>query len=136
MSVRHSEKRTESHLLRYKIYRGDRQRLLFFIAQLDLLEPHRVPLPASISPPVYALPILSGYRCTAAGCRHFTTSPELMKCHLTGNQCLGASVPLSSSFARPVKLPTAHRGTKVRYIEVASSSAPLDNTDDNGDEGA
>lgn len=124
----------ESHLLRHKIYRGDRQRLLSSIAQLDLLEPHHVPLPAPGSPPVDALPILSGYRCTAAGCRHLTVSSKRMKRHWSGIHGLDGSVPLSSSFARPVKLQTFFRGTKVRYFEVASPTAPLVNTDDDGDD--
>ena len=51
------KKRADSHPLRYKIYRGDIQRLLSSIAQkVDPLEPHLVPLPAPLSPPVHALP--------------------------------------------------------------------------------
>ena len=124
----------ESHLLRHKIYRRDRQRLLSSISQLDLLEPHHVPLPAPDSPPVDALPILSGYRCTATGCQHLTGSSKRMKRHWSEIHGLGGSVPLSSSFARPVKLQTFFRGTKVRYFEVASPTAPLVNTDDDGDD--
>ena len=127
----------ESHLLRHKIYRGDRQRLLSSIATLDLLEPHDVPLPAPGSPPVDALPIFSGYRCTAAGCQHLTASSKRMKRHCSEIHGLGGSVPLSSSFARPAKLQTFFRGTKVRYFEVASPTAPvapLVNTDDDGDD--
>jgi len=122
----------ESHLLRHKIYRGDRQRLLSSIAQFDLLEPHHVPLPAPGSPPIDALPTLSGYRCTAAGCRHLTASSKRMKRHWSETHGLAGSVHLSSSFARPVKLQTFFRGTKVRYFEVALPTAPLINTDDDG----
>ena len=122
----------ESHLLRHKIYRGDRQRLLSSIAQLHLLEPQHVPLPAPGSPPVDALPILSGYRCTAAACQHLTVSLKRMKRHWSDIHGLGGSVPLSSSFARPVKLQTFFRGTKVRYFEVALPTASLVNTDDDG----
>src|ERR1700753_2780327 len=57
-----------SHLLRHKIYRGERQRLLTSIARLALLEPDDVQLPPAASPPVDGLPIISGYRCTATGC--------------------------------------------------------------------
>lgn len=124
----------ESHLLRHKIYRGDRQRLLSSIAQLDLLEPHHVPLPAPGSPPVDALPILSGYCCTAEGCRHLTASSKRMKRHWSEIHGLDGSVPLSSSFARPVKLQTFFRGTKVRYFEVAPPTAPLVNADDDDGE--
>ena len=124
----------ESHLLRHKIYRGDRQRLLSSIAQLKLLEPQHVSLPAPGLPSVDALPIFSGYRCTAAGCRHLTASSKRMKRHWSGTHDLGGSIPLSSSFARPVKLQTFFRGNKVRYFEVASPTAPLVNTDDDGDD--
>ena len=120
----------ESHLLRHKIYRGDRQRLLSSIAQLDLLEPDHVPLPTPSSPPVDDLPILSGYCCTATGCRHLTVSPKRMKRHWSESH---ASVSLPSSFAHPVKLQTFFRGTKVRYFEVASPTAPPVNIDDDGD---
>ncbi len=122
----------ESHLLRHKIYRGERQRLLSSIAQLDLLEPHRVPLPAPGLPPVDALPVLSGYHCTVAGCRHLTASSKRMKRHWSDIHSLGGSVPLSSSFARPVKLQTFFRGTKIRYFEVAPPTTLLVNTDDDG----
>ena len=122
----------KSHLLRHKIYRGDRQRLLSSIAQLPLLEPRHVTLPAPGSPPVDALPILSGYRCAAAACQHLTVSLKRMKRHWSEIHGLGGSVPLSSSFAHPVKLQTFFRGTKVRYFEVALPTAPLVNTDDDG----
>lgn len=125
----------ESHLLRHKIYRGDRQRLLSSIAQLDLLEPQNVPLPAPDSPPVNALPILPGYRCTVGGCQHLTGSLKRIKRHWSEIHALGGSVTLPVSFARPVKLQTFFRGTKVRYFEVAAPTAPLVNDDDEGDDG-
>ena len=125
----------ESHLLRHKIYRADRQRLLSSIAQLELLEPDHVLLPAAGSPPVDALPILSGYCCTAERCRHLTASSKRMKRHWSGTHGLDGSVPLSSSFARPVKLQTFFRGTKIRYFEVASPMGAQINSDDDGDDG-
>ena len=124
----------ESHLLRHKIYRGDRQRLLSSIAQLHLLEPQHVTLPAPDSPPVDTLPVLSGYRCTAAACQHLTVSFKRMKRHWSELHGLDGSAPFSSSFARPVRLQTFFRGTKVRYFEVAAPTAPLINTDDHGDD--
>ncbi|KAI4160161.1 MAG: hypothetical protein LQ342_005950 [Letrouitia transgressa] len=124
----------ESHLLRHKIYRGDRQRLLSSIARLDLLEPHHVPLPAPGSPPVDALPILSGYCCTAEGCLHLTASSKRIKRHWSEFHGLHGLVPLSSSFARPAKLQTFFRGTKVRYFEVASPTTSLSNTDYDGND--
>lgn len=60
-------------------------------------------------------------------------SSKRMKRHWTEIHGLGGSIPLSSSFARPVKLQTFFRGTKVRYFEVASPTAPLVNSDDDGD---
>lgn len=126
----------ESHLLRHKIYRLDRQRLLSSIAQHDLLEPDNVLLPAAGSPPVDTLPILSGYCCTAERCRHLTASSKRMKRHWSETHGLDGSVPLSSSLARPVKLQTFFRGTKIRYFEVASPIGPLVNSDDDdGDDG-
>ena len=124
----------ESHLLRHKIYRGDRQRLLSSIAQLHILEPQHVTLPAPGSPPVDALPVLSGYRCTAAACQHLTVSLKRMKRHWSDIHGLGGSVSLSASFTRPVQLQTFFRGTKVRYFEVASPTVPLVNTDNDGDD--
>ncbi|MCJ1381950.1 hypothetical protein MMC17_005062 [Xylographa soralifera] len=125
----------ESHLLRHKIYRGDRQRLLSSIAQLVLLEPHHVPLPAPGLPPVDDLPVFSGYRCTAAECQHLTASSKRMKRHWSEIHGLGGSVPISSSFPRSVKLQTFFRGTKVRYFEVDSPAALLVNIDDSGHDG-
>ena len=124
----------ESHLLRHKIYRADRQRLLSSIAQLHLLEPQHVTLPPPGLPPIETLPVLSGYRCTAAACQHLTVSLKRMKSHWREIHGLGGSVPLPSSFACPVKLQTFFRGTKVKYFEVASPTAPLVNTDDHGDD--
>ena len=57
-----------------------------------------------------------------------------MKRHWNEIHGLDGPVPLSFSFARPVKLQTFFRGTKVRYFEVASPTALLANTDDDGDD--
>ncbi|KAK9242873.1 hypothetical protein V1506DRAFT_546202 [Lipomyces tetrasporus] len=129
-----------SHLLRHKIYRGERQRLLSSIAQLDLFEPHHVPLPTPASPPIDALPIISGYRCTAVGCGNLCASSKRMRRHLSEIHGL-SDPPNSSSFARPVKLQTFFRGTKLRYFEVTFSpaagsagAAPLATTTDDDDE--
>ncbi|KAK9326697.1 hypothetical protein V1520DRAFT_284757 [Lipomyces starkeyi] len=108
-----------SHLLRHKIYRDERQRLLSSIAQLHLFEPHHVPLPTPASPPIDALPIISGYRCTAVGCGNLCASSKRMRRHRSEIHGL-SKPPNSSSFARPVKLQTFFRGTKLRYFEVTS----------------
>ena len=57
-----------------------------------------------------------------------------MKRHWSEIHGLDGSVPLSFSFARRVKLQTFFRGTKVKYFEVASPTAPLANADDDGDD--
>lgn len=124
----------ESHLLRHKIYRGDRQRLLSSIAHHHLLEPQHITLPAPGSPPIDSLPTLSGYRCTAVACQHLTVSSKRMKHHWSEIHGLGGSVPPPSSFARPVQLQTFFRGTKVRYFEVASPTASPVNIHDDGDD--
>ncbi|RDW56769.1 hypothetical protein BP6252_13953 [Coleophoma cylindrospora] len=108
-----------SHLLRHKIFRGERQRLLSSIAQLDLLEPHHVPLPDPTSPPIDGLPISSGYCCTATGCAHLCATSKRMRRHWSECHDLKEPSPESSSFARPATLQTFFRGTKLRYFEVA-----------------
>ncbi|KAK9482167.1 hypothetical protein V1527DRAFT_522231 [Lipomyces starkeyi] len=132
----------QSHLLRHKIYRDERQRLLSSIAQLRLFEPHHVPLPTPAPPPIDALPIISGYCCTVVGCGNLCASSKRMRRHRS--EIHGLSEPHnSSSFARPVKLQTFFRGTKLRYFEVTSPPAagtagvaPLatTTTDDNDDD--
>ena len=106
-----------SHLLRHKIYRGERQRLLSSISQFELLEPDDVHLPPARSPPVDVLPVISGYRCTATGCESLYASSKRVRRHWSETH--GVSDP-SDSCARPVKLQTFFRGTKLRYFEVTS----------------
>lgn len=106
----------QSHLLRHKIYRDERQRLLSFIAQLELFEPDQVPLPNPDSLSIDSLPIISGYRCTAIGCGNLCASYKRMRRHLS--EIHGLSEPSSSSSPYPVKLQTFFRGTKLRYFEV------------------
>ena len=122
----------ESHFLRHKIYRGDRQRLLSSIAQLDLLEPHDVSLPAPGSTPIEGLPVLEGYRCSVTGCRHLTVSSKRMRTHWSGVHGSTGSVPIPSDSAFPAKLQTFFRGTKVRYFEVI---LPDGDGDGDGDDG-
>ncbi|KAF2719425.1 hypothetical protein K431DRAFT_111573 [Polychaeton citri CBS 116435] len=126
----------QSHLLRHKIYRDERQRLLSAIAQLDLLEPQDVSLPLSTSQPIKGLPIMPGYRCTAAGCGNLCASAKRMKRHWSEIHGVNESSSHFPSLARPAKLQTFFRGTKLRYFEVAASpvtaapgSAPLATTD-------
>ena len=130
----------ESHLLKHKIYRDERQRLLSSIAQLELFEPDDVPLPTPDFPPIDALPIICGYRCTAVGCGNLCASSKRMRRHRS--EIHGLSDPRNfSSFTRPVKLQTFFRGTKLRYFEVtplswagATGVAPLTTTKDDYDD--
>ncbi|KAK9238613.1 hypothetical protein V1525DRAFT_100195 [Lipomyces kononenkoae] len=131
----------QSHLLRHKIYRHERQLLLSSIAQLQLFEPQHVPLPSPASPPINSLPIISGYRCTAVGCGNLCASSKRMRRHWS--KVHGLTEPPNSSFAHPVKLQTFFRGTKLRYFEVTvpdtAGAAPLatsatDDDDDNEEE--
>lgn len=103
----------ESHLLKHKIYREERQNLLSTISRLDLLEPEEVPLPTPESPPIDGLPILHGYRCSVHGGGTLFASERRMKQHQ--REIHGGD---SSCFAHTVKLQTFFRGTKIRYFEV------------------
>ncbi|KAL4782800.1 hypothetical protein BJX76DRAFT_368896 [Aspergillus varians] len=108
-----------SHLLRHKIYRDKRHQLLSTISELDLLEPHLVLLPTADSPPIDALPVISGYKCTAEGCGNLCATLKRMRRHWTEVHGLSEA---PSSFAVPVQMQTFFRGTKLRYFEVAVSS--------------
>jgi hypothetical protein len=107
----------QSHLLRHKIYRDERQRLLASIAELNQFEPEHVPLPTPDSLPIDNLPIISGYRCTAAGCRNLCVSSKRMRRHQS--EVHGNRGPSGvKECARTVKLQTFFRGTKIQYFEV------------------
>ncbi|KAK1142988.1 hypothetical protein N8T08_007229 [Aspergillus melleus] len=107
----------QSHLLRHKIYRSERQDLLCQIAPLQLLEPHEVPLPGAATSPIEALPIIPGYRCTSVGCGCLYASSKRMKRHQTETHGRGDTSDILSH-ARPATLQTFFRGTKLRYFEV------------------
>jgi hypothetical protein len=112
-----------SHLLRHKVYRDERQRLLASIAELDLLEPSDVSSPGPTSPPINSLPVISGYRCTAAGCENLCASSKRMKRHQSEVHGLNGTSTIDD-VARSVKLQTFFRGTKIRYFEVTASKNP------------
>lgn len=108
-----------SHLLKHKIYRGNRQGLLALIAELDILEPHDVPLPEPTSPPIDPLPVISGYRCTAStGCGNLCASSKRLSRHWKDVHGISEQVSEDMSLAQQVKLQTFFRGTKLRYFEV------------------
>ncbi|KAF2640975.1 hypothetical protein P280DRAFT_543937 [Massarina eburnea CBS 473.64] len=109
----------QSHLLRHKIYRDDRQRLLTAISQFKILEPDYVPLPHPSSPPIDALPLLSGFCCTKAACGHLCVSSKRMTHHQS--EVHNQWDPKGSVSYRLVNLQTFFRGTKLRYFEVTPS---------------
>ncbi|KAK5947563.1 hypothetical protein PMZ80_001716 [Knufia obscura] len=116
----------QSHLLRHKIYRGDRQRLLSSIATLDLLEPEDVPLPEKGSKPIDGLPVIKGYACKVDGCGSLCASVKRMRRHWGEVHAAGPGEGVDGGFegcARKVELQTFFRGTKLRYFEVRSSEA-------------
>ncbi|KAB5517541.1 hypothetical protein GE09DRAFT_1066425 [Coniochaeta sp. 2T2.1] len=105
----------DSHLLRHKIYRGERQRLLASIHQCDILEPDDVQLPPPEYAPVDGLPVLPGYRCTATGCGVLCASSKRMRRHWS--EIHGIAHP-PDTCARSATIQTFFRGTKLRYFEV------------------
>ncbi|KAF1850066.1 uncharacterized protein K460DRAFT_411842 [Cucurbitaria berberidis CBS 394.84] len=112
----------ESHLLRHKIYRAERQRLLESIANLELLEPQDVPLPDPTYPPIHGLPVTNGYCCTIDGCGNLCASEKRMKRHWSENHG-EINHGRAEDHVREVKIQTLFRGTKLRYFEVNVSSA-------------
>ncbi|THX35133.1 hypothetical protein D6D12_00580 [Aureobasidium pullulans] len=114
----------ESHLLRHKIYRSERQRLIASVSQLTILEPDDVLLPTADSPPVEGISILAGYRCTSSDCQHLTVSEKRMKRHWSETHGSDKIIPKLSTFAVAVSLQTFFRGTKVKYFEVTPLTSP------------
>ncbi|KAF2732263.1 hypothetical protein EJ04DRAFT_497248 [Polyplosphaeria fusca] len=109
----------ESHLLKHKIYRNERQRLVSTLSQLELLEPDEVRLPSPSSGPIDGLPVIDGYRCTIAACGRLYASTIRIKRHCSEMHGNGQSSD-TFSIARPAKLQTFFRGTKIRYFEVTN----------------
>lgn len=110
----------QSHLLRHKIYREQRRELLVSIARLHLFEPDDVPISEHGVPAVSALPIIYGYRCLADGCGNLYASSKRMRRHRSEAHGLDEN-DVFFNFARPAKLQTFFRGTKIRYFEVTSA---------------
>ncbi|KAJ5525733.1 hypothetical protein N7494_012383 [Penicillium frequentans] len=107
-----------SHLLRHKLYREERQRLLSTINDLDIVEPDDLLLPTASTVAIDALPVVSGHCCSVTGCEHLCASSKRMRRHWSDAHGVNGSNDLSS-LARPVKLQTFFRGTKLRYFEVS-----------------
>lgn len=81
-----------------------------------------MPLPGPDSTPIDALPIISGFCCTAADCGNLCASFKRMRRHWSEIHGFNETALTSSSIARAVKLQTFFRGTKLRYFEVNCSS--------------
>lgn len=110
-----------SHLLRHRIYRGEKQRLLSAI-NLDIVEPDDLPLSAADTPPAAALPVVSGHCCAAAECGYLCASSKRMKRHWSDAHGVNESNNFSS-LARSVKLQTFFRSTKPKCFEVSAASS-------------
>jgi hypothetical protein len=108
------------HLSRHKVNRAERQRLLKSAAKLDIPEPENVVLPTVGSPPVELLPVLAGFRCTAAeDCQYLCASEKRARSHLSQAHGLVPKDDRESlRLRRAAKLQTFFRGSKIRYFEV------------------
>lgn len=112
-----------SHLLRHKIYRGDRQRLLSAFEGLEVLDTEDVPLPDPSCPPVESLPITAGYRCTVvAECDFLSASDKRLRRHWSEAHGLNDVAKETSTLCRPAQLQAFFRGNKTKYFEVSAST--------------
>lgn len=111
----------DSHLLKHKIYRSERQSLLDEVATLNLPEPGDVQQPTHFPPPIEGLPVLHGYRCIIEECTHLTLSEKRVKRHWNEVHSAGSPLPPISEIARPACLQTLFKGTKLNYFEVTTA---------------
>lgn len=112
----------QSHLLRHKIFRQDRQQLLDILDRLTIFEPEEVPLPSLTSKPIEALPIVSGFRCTIGPCGSLYASSKRMKRHQVESHVDFQETESFESTTRPATLQTFFLGTKIKYFEVEAST--------------
>ncbi|RAO64318.1 uncharacterized protein BHQ10_000330 [Talaromyces amestolkiae] len=104
----------DSHLLRHKIYRGERQQLLSAISELEIPEAGGVRFPTEPCEPVDGLPVIDGYKCTArGGCGSLYASVKRMRRHWSESHGL---TDLPEGYASAVHMQTFFRGTKVRGV--------------------
>lgn len=111
----------QSHFLRHKIYRNDRQRLISEIQSLQLLEPEEVPIPPPTSPPIDGLAVIPGYRCTVPGCNSLYASVKRMKRHHNDFHKTEGDEASAPSW-EATQLQTFFRGTKIKYFQVTVST--------------
>ena len=106
-----------SHLLRHKIYRGERQRLWSLFADLTISEPIAVRPPSVDHGAIECLPIIPGYRCVVDGCGHLCASIKRIRRHWSESH-------RQDEFAtRCASLQTFFPGTHLRYFEVKGKGA-------------
>ncbi|KAJ6788708.1 hypothetical protein PWT90_02430 [Aphanocladium album] len=110
----------ESHLLRHKVYRGERKTLLSEVAKLYLADPDDVALPSGIAAAVDGLAVIPGYRCAAEGCEALCASSKRMRRHWSEAHRT-TDLPLES-MASDAHLQTFFRGTKLKYFQVLADS--------------
>jgi hypothetical protein len=110
----------ESHLLKHKIYRGERQRLLSSISQCALLETEDVQSPSAGISPIEGLQVIPGYKCNAPRCESLFGSLKRMKRHWSE---VHETVNPPENFSRPASIQTFFKGTKLKYFEVAVTRA-------------
>ncbi|OAA72475.1 hypothetical protein ISF_01548 [Cordyceps fumosorosea ARSEF 2679] len=119
----------ESHLLRHKVYRGERRTLLAAITRLHLAEPDEVRVPSGhgglLPAPVEGLAIIPGYRCAADGCEALCASDKRMRRHWS--EVHGTTDRPPAAMATEAHLQTFFRGTKLKYFQVlrVDDPAPL-----------
>ncbi|KIW95463.1 uncharacterized protein Z519_04048 [Cladophialophora bantiana CBS 173.52] len=122
-----------SHLLRHRIYRGERQELLERIGRLKLLDPAEVPKPPPDISPLPYLQVSDGYRCKFPACDHLYISEKRMSQHLHGSHKELSAINIEIQ-ARRVRLQTFFKGNKIRYFEVnaahgaSNHKGPTDST--------
>ncbi|KAH8162146.1 hypothetical protein CIB48_g6103 [Xylaria polymorpha] len=104
-----------SHLQNHHILRAERRRILDQLLSLRLAPPDRVGVPASDSPRIADLPVLSGFKCDATRCAYSCTSVKRMCQHWSEVH----DEPNSKAIKyRQARLQTFFRGNKIRYFEV------------------
>jgi hypothetical protein len=112
----------ESHLLRHKIYRADRQRLLSSVSSYDVSQPEDVLVPDPTTLPVEGLPIIAGLKCRISDCGHYCASKKRMRKHWADNHSDIVFDDFENCCHR-VKLQTFFLGTKLRYFEVRAGDS-------------
>ncbi|KAI0813236.1 hypothetical protein GGR55DRAFT_565168 [Xylaria sp. FL0064] len=110
-----------SHLQNHHILRSERRHILDQLLSLHLPAPEYVGVPASDSPRVPHLPVLSGFKCEIAECDYACTSVKRMCQHWSDIH----GQPNSKAIAyREARLQTFFRGNKIRYFEVEGPKHP------------